>query len=106
MADVTKLKKAGRLGAPPAVSEASSNLTAPEVVPAAAPVAVSAPPATAAQYQRRDGRTARRTHRTLPFATRVSPAFDERLRDIAERDNLMLVEVLELALDAYEAQRH
>jgi hypothetical protein len=34
----------------------------------------------------------------------VSPAFDERLRDIAERDGLLLVEVLERALDAYEAK--
>jgi hypothetical protein len=105
MADVAKLKKAGRLGAPPAVSEASTNLTAPEVAPVAVPVAAAVPPASASQYQRRDGRTARRTNRTLPFATRVSREFDERLRDIAERDNLLLVEVLERALDAYEAQR-
>ena len=39
----------------------------------------------------------------MPFATRISPEFDERLRDIAERDGLLLVEVLERALDAYEA---
>jgi hypothetical protein len=53
----------------------------------------------------RDGRSARRTGRTLQFATRVSPEFDQRLRDIAERDRLLLVEVLERALDAYEAAR-
>jgi len=46
----------------------------------------------------------RRTNRTLPFATRVSPEFDDRLRDVAERDGLKLVEVLEKALDAYERQ--
>ena len=50
----------------------------------------------------RDGRSARRTGRTVQFATRVSPEFDERLRVIAERDGLLLVEVLERALDAYE----
>jgi hypothetical protein len=33
----------------------------------------------------------------------VSPEFDQRLRDIAERDRLLLVEVLERALDAYDA---
>jgi hypothetical protein len=35
----------------------------------------------------------------------VSPEFDQRLRDIAERDRLLVVEVLERALDAYEATR-
>src|SRR5260370_14536673 len=35
---------------------------------------------------RRDGRSARRSGRTLQFATRVSPEFDRRLRSIAERD--------------------
>ena len=46
----------------------------------------------------------RRTNRTLPFATRVSPEFNNRLRDIAERDDLKLVELLERALDAYESK--
>jgi hypothetical protein len=59
----------------------------------------------ARQGRRRDGRSARRTSRTVQFATRVSPAFDERLRDIADRDGLLLVEVLERALDAYETQK-
>jgi hypothetical protein len=98
MADVSKLKKAGRLGPPPAADEASANLAAPEVAPA--PTAPAPAP-----YRRRDGRSARRTNRTLTFATRVTPEFDERLRDIAERDGLMLVEVMERALEAYEAQR-
>jgi|TARA_R100000935_G_C2839803_1_gene170306 hypothetical protein len=92
MADLSKLKKS-KLGTPPSPDEASQNLTAPEVAPAA-PQAEPRP--------RRDGRSARKTHRTLPFATRVSPDFDGRLRDIAERDGLLLVEVLERALDAYE----
>ena len=54
---------------------------------------------------RRDGRSARRSGRTLQFATRVSPEFDERLRAIAERDRKLLVEVLEEALEAYESSR-
>jgi hypothetical protein len=93
MADLSKLKKS-KLGTPPSPDEASQNLTAPEVAPAAPQAEPRA---------RRDGRSARKTHRTLPFATRVSPDFDARLRDIAERDGLLLVEVLERALDAYEA---
>jgi hypothetical protein len=55
---------------------------------------------------RRDGRSARRSGRTLQFATRVSPEFDDRLRSIAERDGKLLVEVLEDALEAYEHAKH
>ena len=98
MADVSKLKQkpARRLGPPPAVDEASGNLSAPEVAPA---------PLAAPQVKaRRDGRTLRRTGRTVTFATRVSPEFDERIRDIAEEKGLMLVEVLEQALAAYERE--
>lgn len=94
MANLSKLKN--RLGPPPSQDEASRNLTAPEVAPPAAP---------AKARPRRDGRSARKTNRTMPFATRVSPEFDNRLRDIAERDGLLLVEVLERALDAYEAAK-
>jgi len=52
-----------------------------------------------------DGRSLRRSGRTIQFATRVSPEFDERIRTIAKRERMLLVEVLEKALDAYEAQR-
>lgn len=92
MANMSKLRN--KLGTPPSSDEASQNLAAPEVAPAAPRVE---------EPRRRDGRSARKTHRTIPFATRVSPDFDDRLRDIAERDGLLLVEVLERALDAYEA---
>lgn len=95
MADLSRLKK-NKLGTPPPLDEASQNLAAPELAPAAPPEE---------GRPRRDGRSARKTHRTLPFATRVSPEFDSRLRDIAERDGLLLVEVLERALEAYEAAK-
>jgi len=52
-----------------------------------------------------DGRTMRRSGRTVQFATRVSPEFDERIRQIAMRDGLLLVEVLERALDTYEVSQ-
>ena len=54
---------------------------------------------------RLDGRTMRRSGRTVQFATRVSPEFDDRIRQIALRDGMLLVEVLEHALDAYEKTR-
>lgn len=113
MADLSKLKSTRRntLGEPPALHEASNNLSAPEHGPAPVASVVSSPRPASNQtrgqdsYQRRDGRSARKTNRTLPFATRVSEDFDRRFRDIAERDGLLIVELLEKSLDAYEAKR-
>ena len=111
MADLSKLKRKGSLGAPPPITEASSNLAAPETAPAApqeatfeAPARPAAPNAQAPGRSRPDARSARKTGRTVQFATRVSPEFDARVRDIAARQGLLLVEVLEQALDAYEKQ--
>lgn len=107
MADLSKMRR-GSLGTPPPADEASPNLSAPEIAPAPtpAPTALAEPERQVdAPRARRDGRSMRKTHRTIAFATRVSPEFDDRLRDIAERDNLKLVEILERALDAYEASR-
>ena len=123
MADFKNLRRQKTLGAPPALDEASENLSAPETAPAPPPAPAFAPeaepqvgsaprmkpePQAVAGQGRahRDGRSLRRTGRTLQFATRVSPEFDARLRNIAERQGMLLVEVLEQALDAYEANRH
>jgi hypothetical protein len=112
MADLTKLKRRSSLGEPPPLAEASPNLEAPETAPPAteAParrMSIVRPAAARARQAapHRDGRSARRSGRTLQFATRVSPEFDDRLRSIAERDGKLLVEVLEEALDAYEDAR-
>jgi hypothetical protein len=107
MADLAKLKRRNSLGAPPPAEEASPNLQAPETAPApTAPATAEPTEARAGEGRRgRDGRSARRTGRTVQFATRVSPEFDERVRAIAEREGLLLVEVLERALDSYEAER-
>lgn len=119
MANMGKLKRRSTLGAPPPPAEASPNLQAPETAPTPVmPIPERAPvsaPATSPQPARsasagqglrlRDGRSARRTGRTVQFATRVSPEFDERVRLIAEREGILLVEVLERALAAYEAGR-
>lgn len=96
MVDVSKLKRKS-LPPPPAPEDASPNLAAPEHAPAA--------PSSSAQPERMDGRSARRSNRTVQFATRVTKQFDDRIRAIAARDGLMLVEVIERALDAYESSR-
>jgi hypothetical protein len=119
MADISKLKRRNSLGAPPPLEEASRNLSAPEI----APVVATTPPPTAVTPLRRpqaagkgqeranhgqtrlDGRSLRKSGRTVQFATRVTWDFDDRLRHIAQRDSLKLVEVLERGLDAYEAAR-
>jgi hypothetical protein len=115
MANMGKLKRRSTLGAPPPPAEASPNLQAPETAPPTPERAPISAPATSARPARsatagqgprlRDGRSARRTGRTVQFATRVSPEFDERVRLIAEREGILLVEVLERALAAYEAGR-
>jgi len=112
MADASKLKGLRRsgLGVPPPQDEARTDL-APEPLRDASSSTGSAtaarqPRRTAAaapQPGRMDGRTMRRSGRTVQFATRVSPEFDERIRQIAMREGMLLVEVLERALDAYEA---
>jgi hypothetical protein len=109
MANLTKLKRRSSLGAPPPLADASPNLEAPETAPEPpgrmTVVRPSAAGAGEGMAPRRDGRSARRSGRTLQFATRVSPAFDDRLRAIAEREGKLLVEVLEDALAAYEQSR-
>ena len=121
MADISKLKRRSTLGAPPPLEEASQNLKAPEVAPVVAPE--SATPQTAAAPSQRprntgkarevghqhptrlDGRSLRKSGRTVPFANRVSEVFDDEFRGIALRDGLKFIELLELSLDAYEAAR-
>jgi hypothetical protein len=95
MADLSKLMKK-RLGAPPPLDDTADVLKAPEVAPLA--------PVVSHGTTRRgeDGRSARRTGRTLQFATRVSEEFDARFRKIAKRDGLLLAQLLEKALEAYE----
>ncbi|EBE8217078.1 hypothetical protein LK820_004251 [Salmonella enterica] len=127
MADASKLKNRTRknLGNPPGPEEVATSLNSPEVAPAAvvpdaAEQSVPVPPASSvpetttpattqvnnsAPYIRRDGRSARKTYRIIPFATRVTPEFDNEIRDIAEREGIKLVEVLENALIAYKAQK-
>ncbi len=128
MADASRLKgmRRQRLGPPPPPEEARTDLVLPpepagsaaqpvsaaradapaledQTAPSARSEARQGPAAELPQTGRIDGRTLRRSGRTVQFATRVSPEFDERVRRIAMRDGLLLVEVLERALDAYES---
>ena len=111
MADLSKLKRRrSSIGLPPPIEEASRNLSAPETAPVEVmePVLVAATSVKSVRAQskvRIDGRTRRRSGRSLQFATRVSWEWDEKLRQIAERDGLLLVEVLERSLEAYEARK-
>jgi len=130
MADASKLKKRPRnsLGVPPGPDEVATSLNSPEIAPAVEAAEVvpesiakeQAIPATsmpsgnhelasqesnAVPYVRRDGRSARKTHRIIAFATRVTPEFDNEVRDIADREGIKLVEVLENALAAYKQQK-
>jgi hypothetical protein len=86
---------------PPA--EAPRRATVPSQEPASTPENVTPQPPH--QQLRIDGRSLRKTGRTIQLATRVSWEFDEKLRYIAQRDGLKLVEVLEQALEAYEEAR-
>lgn len=107
MADITKLKKINKgrrdeLGAPPTIDEASTNLNAPEVAPVAPPPQIQKPQVQEVAPPIIDGRTLRRSKRTDQFTTRVTPEWNARIRTIAMNEGLLLIEVLEEALDAYE----
>lgn len=97
MANLDKLKRKGNLGAPPSFEEASINLSAPETAPVSDSQGVT--------HVRVDGRSLRRTNRTVQFATKVTQGFDERFRTVAERDDLGFCDLLEKCLEAYESKR-
>ena len=102
MANFDALKRKG-LGAPPSPADTGSVLEAPETAPSAPVVQLhNRAPSTVREM---DGRSARKTGRTVPFATRVSETFDEQFRKVARADGLLLAQLLEKALEAYEAQK-
>jgi len=98
MADFSKMKRKG-LGTPPSFDEAATSLNSSEIAPETTLTEKFS-------YTRRDARSARKTNRTFPFATRVSPEFDAEFRDIAEEKNLKLVELLEEMLALYKKQNN
>lgn len=82
-------KAKNRLGTPP--TEASSTLEQPEHAPAA--------PEALKKVARK------KTGRTLPFGTRVSPEFMKDFKTVAVQDDMKHVELLEKMLAVYKAQR-
>lgn len=92
MANFPKLARKD-FGAPPTLDQTRGSLTAPEVAPAAPEAATG------------ERRTRKKTGRTVLFSTRVSADFDREFRATAERDNLLLTRLLELAFRAYQNQR-
>ena len=117
MADASKLRglRRGGLGTPPPLDEARIDVArtaqeehsafVPQEQSDSEPTRLLRASTSVARPARLDGRTMRRSGRTVQFATRVSPEFDERVRQIAMRDGMLLVEVLEHALDAYEYRK-
>lgn len=51
-----------------------------------------------------DGRSKRASGRTEQIATRVTAEFRDQIRAIAERDGILIAEVMEKAVDAYERE--
>jgi hypothetical protein len=86
MADLSKFKKKN-LGIPPSLSDAGDNLSAPEIAPVDDYI---------------DGRSKRKTGRTEQLATRVTAEFHKKVKILAARDELKIVELLEKAIDLYE----
>ena len=79
---------------PPRAARTATQLSADQRLP---PTPISAPGA--ARYP--DGRSRRRTGRIEQINVKVSAQFNADLRGLADRQGLLIVEVLEKALDAY-----
>jgi hypothetical protein len=84
MANFSNIKK-NKLGIPPSVEDIKGNISQPEVAPT-------------------DGRN-KKTGRTYQLSTRVHPDFYFKLREIAARDRLKMVQVLEEAMELYEQKK-
>jgi hypothetical protein len=94
-AELRKKTAAKRFGQPP--TEPTANMV-PEPKPIVDPALEIPVP------QRIDGRSLRRTGRTVGFSTKVTEDWDYRLKTYAGRHNLLIVQVLEKALDALERE--
>lgn len=86
MVNVGHLKRKNSLGEPPKTTEVKSNLQQPETFHV-------------------DGRSLHKTGRVHQLGTRVTPDFYDKVRGIAARDRLKIVELLEMAIEAYENNR-
>jgi hypothetical protein len=105
MADASKLR---RLGAPPSIDEARVDLVPEPPIPDTTPPPAAVAPAQNPRpepdddFDRIDGRSLRKTGRTLPFSTRVSVDLDRRIRRIAAKHHMLIVEIIEQGVDLLE----
>ena len=79
-----------RFGDAPRESESTNNLGAPEVAPVDSLVTKKA---------------RKKTGRSIPFSTRVSPEFDEDFRQVAFTLRLKHVDLLEQALSSFKSEK-
>jgi hypothetical protein len=109
MADASKLKRFG--SPPPSIDEARGDLVPepaaiePERPQPEAKVEIatqSQPPVRQPEpqpefndYERVDGRTLRKTGRTIPFSTRLNAETDRLIRRIAGKHGILIAEVVE-----------
>jgi hypothetical protein len=110
MADASKLKRFG--SPPPSINEARADLIPEPLVvepeseakpePKVEAAAAAAPPIRQPEpqpeiedYERVDGRTLRKTGRTIPFSTRLNADTDRLIRRIAGKHGILIAEVVE-----------
>ena len=110
MADASKLKRFG--SPPPSINEARADLIPerpaadpqsevrpqPKVeaaAPAPPPIQQPDPQLEIEDYERVDGRTLRKTGRTIPFSTRLNADTDRLIRRIAGKHGILIAEVVE-----------
>ena len=93
-------KRKTRLGEPPQASEASTTLEAPEHAPL---IPKEQPLQSAKKTVRSKNRG--KTGRTVTFGTRVSQEFDNEFRELAFREKMKHVELLEEMLRFYKKNK-
>lgn len=95
MVDLSKHKdktRPNRFGEVPAKADRTHNLDAPEIAPEGGGGDPEKIPR-------------KKTGRTRPFSTRVSPEFDEEFREVAFSLKLKHVDLLEQAFAAFKAEK-
>lgn len=93
MVNANKLKSfKNTLGQAPSETEASRNIFEPEAI-------------VENKVRSLDGRRLRNSRRTVQLGTRVTPEFSEKIKRIADEDDMLIIEVLERALNYYEKVR-
>jgi hypothetical protein len=99
--DETVERNADRLGRQHGASAEVPTVSAPGPASLAQPAGARPEPPVRSRV---DGRSLRKTGRTVHFATKVTPDFDDEVRRIASEQGWLLCEVLEKALRALKRE--